>query len=236
MDGGTLFIESIESLTPDNQYKLAKLIRSKRYLRKGDFQKRTLDVRIIAASGRDLGREAASGAFLAELYYLLQGLVIRIPPLRERKEDLREKIRQCIRKSCETCARHHVLTEGAYKALLDYPWNGNLIQVEAFCECLILTAEKRSLDEISVKETLRSLYSGPASDPGPGAKRMGETPSASGERAMDARERKIRALLQEYGGKRQEVARAMGISKSTLWRYMKKYEIGGADGGSAGMK
>ncbi len=236
VDGGTLFIESIESLTPDNQYKLAKLIRSKRYLRKGDFQKRTLDVRIIAASGRDLGRETASGAFLAELYYLLQGLVIRIPPLRERKEDLREKIRQCIRKSCETCARHHVLTEGAYKVLLDYPWNGNLIQVEAFCECLILTAEKRSLDEISVKETLRSLYSGPASDPGPGTKRMGETPSASGERAMDARERKIRALLQEYGGKRQEVARAMGISKSTLWRYMKKYEIGGADGGSTGMK
>ena len=65
---------------------------------------------------------------------------------------------------------------------------------------------------------------------------MGETWSASGERAMDARERKIRVLLQEYGGKRQEVAREMGISKSTLWRYMKKYEIGGADGGSTEKK
>ena len=53
---------------------------------------------------------------------------------------------------------------------------------------------------------------------------------------MEARERKIRVLLQEYGGKRQELAREMGISKSTLWRYMKKYEIGGADGASTEKK
>lgn len=217
VEGGTLFIESVEAMTPDNQYKLAQLIRSKRYIRKGDFQKRTLDVRIIAAAGHDVSDKVESGEFLPELYYLLQGLAVRVPPLRERKEDLREKIRQCIQKCCETYTRHHVLTEGAYQVLMDYPWKGNLIQVEAFCECLVLTAGKRSLDEISVKEVLRSLY------PGQDCREPGRPAAEPGH--MDLQEQRIRTLLEKNGGRRKDVARELGVSKSTLWRYMKKYEI-----------
>ena len=100
---------------------------------------------------------------------------------------------------------------------MDYEWPGNLIQVEAFCDYLILTAKKRSIDQIQVKEALRGLFGNLKSGPD------GETRTKGSY--LDSQEQKIRDALKKNGGRREETARFLGISKSTLWRYMKKYEI-----------
>lgn len=215
--GGTLLIERIEEMSRRNQQKLIQVIRYKRYIGRGDVQKPFLDVRIIASTGVSLEDKMRKGEFLEELYYQLRGLVVRIPPLRERKEDLKEKIHQCIQKSSEIYNRYHVLTEGAFDILLNYEWPGNMIQVESFCDYLILTAKKRSVDQIHVKEALRSLYEN--------LKCREIENQKTTEEFLDPQEQKIREALKKNGGRREDTAKFLGISKSTLWRYMKKYEI-----------
>ena len=100
---------------------------------------------------------------------------------------------------------------------MDYSWPGNLIQVEAFCDYLILTAKKRSIDQIQVKEALRYLYEN---------LQYGENKNQRmTEVGLNPQEQRIREALKRNGGKREDTAKFLGISKSTLWRYMKKYEI-----------
>ncbi len=215
--GGTLLIEKIEEMSRRNQQKLIQLIRFKRYMGRGDMQKSFLDVRIIASTDVNLEERMRRGEFLEELYYLLRGLAVRVPPLRERREDLKEKLRQCIQKNSEIYNRYHVLTDGALEILMDYSWPGNLIQVEAFCDYLILTAKKRSIDQIQVKEALRYLYEN---------LQYGENKNQRmTEVGLNPQEQRIREALKRNGGKREDTAKFLGISKSTLWRYMKKYEI-----------
>lgn len=215
--GGTLLIEKIEEMSRRNQQKLIQLIRFKRYMGRGDMQKSFLDVRIIASTDVNLEERMRRGEFLEELYYLLRGLAVRVPPLRERREDLKEKLRQCLQKNSEIYNRYHVLTDGALEILMDYSWPGNLIQVEAFCDYLILTAKKRSIDQIQVKEALRYLYEN---------LQYGENKNQRmTEVGLNPQEQRIREALKRNGGKREDTAKFLGISKSTLWRYMKKYEI-----------
>ena len=215
--GGTLLIEKIEEMSRRNQQKLIQLVRFKRYMGRGDMQKSFLDVRIIASTDVNLEERMRRGEFLEELYYLLRGLAVRVPPLRERREDLKEKLRQCLQKNSEIYNRYHVLTDGALEILMDYSWPGNLIQVEAFCDYLILTAKKRSIDQIQVKEALRYLYEN---------LQYGENKNQRmTEVGLNPQEQRIREALKRNGGKREDTAKFLGISKSTLWRYMKKYEI-----------
>ena len=172
-----------------------------------------------------------------------------MPPLRERREDLEQKIQDTLRECCEQYGRYHALTAGAREVLLNYPWYGNLFQIESFCERLVLTAGKRSIDEIAVKALLRELYPEQRSlrqpdperagaDPpypdqpeyGPGATgQPGPEPGAfspSLQRPVPSyEEQRVREALQRWDGSREKAAKALGISKATLWRRMKKYEI-----------
>ncbi|MDO5417945.1 MAG: PrpR N-terminal domain-containing protein, partial [Lachnospiraceae bacterium] len=159
-DGGTLLLEDGEQLSPANQYRLLQLIRYKiRYGRELQKNKHG-DVRVMLASGSQgsLEEAVAAGRFRKDLYYLIQGLKVEIPPMRSRPEDLQAKLEGAVRDACEKYDRYHVLTSGAKKYLMNYPWPGNLFQIENFCERLILTASKRSLDEWDVKQVLDELY------------------------------------------------------------------------------
>ena len=214
--GGTLLIDGIEEMTRNNQQKLAHMLRYKWYMEGEKFQKVIPDVRIIVSTECSLINQVKERGFSEELCYLLNGLILRLPPLRERKEDLKEKLEQSVKKYCEDYGRYHVVTSGAMELLLNYRWPGNLIQVEAFCEYLILTAQKRSIDQIQVREALLDLF-------GDIKIYSGKQEEATGYK--DIWEQKIRSALEEHGGRRLETARALGISKSTLWRYLKKYGI-----------
>ena len=146
--GGSLFIEDVDQLTMDNQYRLYQLIRYKRRSGKDASQPVHADVRVMVSTGTSLERMMSRGEFRKDLYYLLNGLVVSIPPIRSREEDLRQKITDCIKEGCERYSRYHVLTNGAWKILMDYEWKGNLLQIESFCERLILTSSRLSLIHI----------------------------------------------------------------------------------------
>ncbi|MEY8339254.1 PrpR N-terminal domain-containing protein [Lachnospiraceae bacterium 62-35] len=223
VNGGTLFLEDGEFLSMDSQYRLYQIIRRRIMLSDSFIHKEHVDIRVILGTSRPLNSLAEQGIFRKDLCYLLEGLTLEVPPLRERKEDLKEKISLCLDGACERYSRYHVLTEGGWKCLLEYPWPGNSLQVESFAERLVLTAGKRSLDEGSVGELLDELYSSPVEEWGARAR---ERPSYS-TLALCKEAEEIQAALEKYGGSREKTAACLGISKSTLWRKMKKYRIKG---------
>lgn len=219
--GGTLLLRDVEELTAANQYRLYQLIRF-RVCHGADIARlRKVDVRVMVTVRGPLIRLMEEGKLSRDLYYLLSGLELSVPPLRRRREDLQQKLEDTIRDCCERYGRYHVLTGGAKEILLNYPWYGNLFQIESFCERLILTAGRRSIDEIAVKELLEELY-GDLEDGGgvlaPAA------PTKPYDLTAEAAE-KIMETLRKYGGNRENTAQELGISKATLWRRMKKYGI-----------
>ncbi len=214
--GGTLLIRDVEMLTPDNQYRLYQLIRFKVCHGSDIAQLRKVDVRVMATVEAPLIQLMQMGKISEDLYYLLSGLELRVPPLRERREDLQVKIETTLQECCERYGRYHILTKGAKEILLAYSWPGNLFQIESYCERLILMAGKRSIDEIAVRNLFEELY--------PAVEESSGTPSES-EPARSREELRIRETLALCGGSREQTAAELGISKATLWRKMKKYGI-----------
>lgn len=225
-------LEDGDMLSLPNQYRLLQLIRYRLWHGRQLQQNRHLDVRVMVTASVPGAFEQAvgQGRFREDLYYLVKGLDIRIPPLRQRKEDLKQKLGAAIRESCERYGRYHVLTREAEEVLLNCPWFGNLYQVEHFCERLILTATKRSLDEWAVREVLDELFGGKENlERKSGKKDSGSEGNLSQDAEdgwPDERSRQIAAALKKHGGNRKKTAEELGISKATLWRQMKKYGLG----------
>lgn len=219
-EGGTLFLEGADKLTPAAQDCLSQLVQ--RRIRRGadGLEETRADVRIILSAEDSLADLTREGGFCRELFFAVGGLSVRIPPLRERPEDLKEKLSACLKAMCGKYSRYHVLTAGAWKVLTAYPWPGNLTQAENFMERLVLTAGKRSIDEEAAAGLLAELY--PGMD---GQVRLGDP--VKGERP-DRQKQALEMALEECRGSREQAAKALGISKATLWRWMKKY---GLDGG-----
>ena len=199
--GGTILIEEVDKMSIANQYSLFQIIKYK------ILRSKYLDVRVICTSRKNISELLSHGEILEELYYVLEGLNLFIPPLRERKADLSIMIDAAIKKINEKYSRLHHLSKGAKDILMEYDWNGNILQLDNFIERLILTATKRSIEEKAVKELLDILY-------------IHDVDIVQGEKAA-----KIKAALKRYEGNRVLTAKALGISKATLWRWMKKYDL-----------
>lgn len=226
--GGSLLIQDVEELTAANQYRLYQLIRFQVCHGADIARLRKVDVRVMVTVRKPLAQLMWEKKLREDLYYLLSGLEFLVPPLRERKEDLEQEIDLVLHDCCDRYSRYHVLTNGAKEILMEHSWPGNLFQIESFCERLILTAGKRSIDEIVVRKLLEDLYpeeqGGSVSAASLTAARAKEAseqfPGQSSEQA-----RKIIELLARFDGSREKTAKELGISKATLWRHMKKYGI-----------
>ena len=214
-DGGSLFLENGELLCRTAQDCLYQLARHRLRRGKDGFAETQADVRVILGTERSLAELTREGRFSRELFFSVGGLAVEIPPLRERAEDLERQIDDSLRAMCDRYSRYHVLTAGARKALRAYSWPGNLAQVENFMERLVLTAEKRTIGEERVNDLLGELY--PNMD---GEIRLAD--AARGGRP-DRQRLALQMALEEWGGSREKAAQALGISKATLWRWMKKY-------------
>lgn len=238
--GGTLLLQDVDCLSAANQYRLYQMIRFHVYYGGSVGGLRRLKVRAMVTVSQTLSRLAARGKLRRDLYYLLSGLELWVPPLRERREDLEQKLTEAFRSSCERYSRYHVLTKGARRLLEEYPWPGNLFQIESFLDRLVLTAQKRSLDETAVAGLLERLY--PREDLSfhmgeengceiCAGERQGQRLSSSGSvggyyaRTYQEESRQIMESLARFGGSREKTAEELGISKATLWRHMKKYGI-----------
>lgn len=212
---GTLLINGIERLTPQVQYMIYRIFQPG-YMSKPDFfAVDNLDVRIIACTHRNLKLLMEEEKFNQELFYFLQGLTLEIPSLTERKEDLVEWVDQYILKYSQKYNKYLKLTEGGREKLLSLTWEGNLIQIQSFCERLVLEAEKRNIGESDVGKLYDSLY--------PLVRRVKGGEQVVVYHSKEAVE--LAELLKKHNGSRALVARELGISTTTLWRRMKKYGI-----------
>lgn len=245
--GGTVLIRNVDKLTEDNQYRLYQAIYFHVLHGVEIAQLRKVNVRVMVTLSKPLRALWGEGKLQDDLYYLLSGLELKVPPLRERKEDLKSKIDLTIQECCDRYSRYHVLTAGAKETLINYEWPGNLFQVESFCDRLVLTAQRRSIDEIAVKKLLMELYSEKLPQT-VGERRMGLNEISAyenagkeqipeGEESFSAgyeatsmnryleEAQRIADCLNRNEGNREKTAQELGISKATLWRHMKKYGI-----------
>ncbi len=217
---GTLVIRAIDKLTLNAQYRLLQAIRQKRLSIStidNDYIQE-LDIRIIGCTSKRLQEVLKSGKFRKDLYYLLQTFRLAVPDFSDRKEDVRVLVGEHMKKYMNLYARYHILTEEARDILVNYNWEGNDIQLEAFCERLVLTAGRRKISGEYVKYLLDDLYHGKDVENAlPAAEPEGNVGNTELERLKEA--------LANYNGNRILTAKALNISTSTLWRRMKKYRL-----------
>ena len=192
-------------------------------------------VKVICTSRVPVEELFRKGLIGEESYSYLAALRIRIPPLRERPEDLEHFITLYFRRAYERQGRFHVMTKSAKEYLMSCLWPGNEVQVHVFAERLVLTSAKRSIDEISVRQAMDQFNHNKANDrdillQNAGSSLGDHSEESGGSPARyltyaDRERRKIREALQDNGGNRQLTAKALGISTTTLWRRMQKYGI-----------
>lgn len=219
---GTLFIKGMEHLTLRVQHQILRTMLSRAQMRTDAQPLDTFDVRIIGSSKVNLKYLVQRGEFSEELYYMIQGLILEIPPLNDRTEDLRQCFDEELSRYKEQYNRSLNVTDGGYRKLQELVWDGNMLQLKTFCERLVLTAKKRIIDEVVLQKLYDELY--------PHVKEV------QGERKVvvykSPEAEKLGELLELYHGNRKAVAEELGISTTTLWRRMKKYGIEANYGGN----
>ena len=225
---GTLMIQGIDKLPLPLQYQLVRVIRTRRL----DYgisrsQVRSVDVRIIATTGKNLSMLRKNFQFRSDLLFVLKALRIRIPSLKDRPRDIEQMLDRFLRDFSRQYSSYHLLSDGARQAILSYSWEGNMIQLQAFCERMILTVQKRTITEEYVQKLLLEIYqqdSGIFDEP---AELSFETEPA--ENLWGAGEDPIRNLiastLKKNRGNRKETAKELRMSTTTLWRKMKAYHL-----------
>jgi len=211
---GTLFLDEIGDMDIEVQPKLLKAIEEKRFRRLGDVRERAVDVRLIAATHRDLAALAAENKFRRDLYYRINTFRLTIPPLRERKEDIPLLARDLLARLCaERGKRVLELDEGAERAALEYRWPGNIRELRNVLErtAVLCDGDVVRRRDLSFEGELEAT------------RVEGLDPHLTLEQLE---RRHIERVLREEQGHVERGAKRLGISRSSLYQKINKYHIG----------
>ncbi len=213
-DGGTLFLDEIGDIGPKLQLDLLRVLEERALQRLGGNELIRVDVRIIAATNRDLKKAVASGAFREDLFYRLDVIPLPLPPLRQRPEDIPLLVERFLeRLSVELMKPLEGVSAEAMAALLAHPWPGNVRELRNALERAAVVAHGPVLQLADLG------LPAPAATPPPGAA-PGPLPT------LDAVERKhVAAVLASTGGNVSQAARVLGIDRVTLYARMRKYGL-----------
>jgi two-component system nitrogen regulation response regulator NtrX len=227
-DGGTLFLDEVADLGPEAQSKLLRVLETGEVERVGGSQPVTVDVRVVAATNRELARETAAGRFRADLFFRLNVVPIHLPPLRERAQDIPELAAHFL---ARLQARSGMMPPGllpdALDALRAYAWPGNVRELANILERLTILCPGRDVGAAEVAPLLSGWGTPPPVPPTGG----GATPAPllDGESLvdrLDAVERElITAALDQAGGSVAEAARRLRTDRPNLYRRMKRLGI-----------
>ncbi|MCD6517638.1 MAG: sigma 54-interacting transcriptional regulator [Candidatus Aminicenantes bacterium] len=209
-DGGTLFLDEIGDISPLTQVKLLRVLEEQQFERVGGTKTIKVNIRLIAATNKDLKKSIKNGTFREDLYYRLNVLPIFIPPLRERREDIVLLAKHFLRKYCER--KNVKFSKQALDLLLQYPWPGNIRELENAVEYAILHCKGNEILSNYLPPDIL-YYSPPIMNP------PDQNPLEKSEKEA------IRLTLKESDGQRLKAARRLGISRATLWRKIKKYNL-----------
>jgi two-component system response regulator HydG len=235
-DGGTILLDEIGELPPTIQAKLLRVLQEGEVRPVGEDHPVKVDVRIIAATHRDLMQMAVEGKFREDLYYRLKVVHLRIPSLRERPEDIPALARHFL---AEFSRRFGVgpykLTPSLLERLVAYPWPGNVRELENALESLVALSQGTELDLSLLPQTSQAAApathaGGPAPAAEAPAATATEPPPADLKARVDAYERGvIVAALEASRGNRTVAARNLGINRATLHGKLRKYGLTDSD-------
>ncbi len=215
-EGGTLFLDEIGEVSHKNQVELLRVLESHEFQPLGDPQVRRADVRIIAATNRDLEDAVATGGFRKDLYYRLNVIPIDIPPLRQRREDIPVLVEMCLDETCRAQNKPaKKISPEAMEGLIAYNWPGNVRQLRNLLQRLVVTTSAAVILPQHLPGPLGEL----ATD-GPGQFSM-----ALGSSLQEVEAELIRQTLQRLTGNRREAAAILGISVRSLQYKIKQYNI-----------
>jgi len=228
-DGGTLFLDEITELPPPLQAKLLRAIETRTFFRVGGVRKVEVNVRIVAATNRNIDSVVADGSFRSDLLYRINGFQIHLPPLRERPEDIEPLTEYTLRQL--TGANAPEIVAEAREALRAYAWPGNVRQLRNCLERGVLLANdgRITLDELP-PEVQRSS-AGSVSTPllmssTAGSQPVGSTTADAAPASLREVERQqILSALEQTGWHRGKTAEILGISPSTLYRRLRDYNL-----------
>ncbi len=210
-DKGTLFLDEVGDLSPTSQAKLLVFVDTKEFERLGGNRPKRANVRIISATNKELLQEVKKGKFRKDLYYRIAVVRIKIPPLRERKEDIPLIVNSFLH------TKNKRITKRAMEFLVEREWYGNIRELRAVLESACILAYDRDIidiehlideispfEEISTEDTIEAVLP---------------------EKIIFDEKERIISALEKTGGNRKRAAELLGISIATLWRKMKKYQI-----------
>ncbi|HVO59710.1 MAG TPA: sigma-54 dependent transcriptional regulator [Terriglobales bacterium] len=212
-EGGTVFLDEIGELPIDLQAKLLRAIQEKEIRPVGSTKRININVRILAATNRDLEQAVAQGTFRRDLYFRLNVLSLRIPPLRERRQDIPVLVEHFLERLNRSSDQPHTISDAAMKTMLAYDWPGNVRQLE---NCLERACALSTGPELQIADLPSSLTEVSRNSEGTltGSKIL---PMAEVERQT------ILSAIQQLNGDKLLAAHLLGIGKTTLYRKLKEY-------------
>jgi len=218
--GGAVFLDEIGELSPFIQVKLLRVLQEREIERVGESRRRNIDIRVIAATNRDLYQLVRTGEFRQDLYYRLKVFPIDVPPLRHRKEDIPLLASHFIaRQNKKTDKQIQGLSQTALRLFMDHAWPGNVRELENAIEHAFVLCDEKEIDIFDLPVELRKAKYQPVS-----TARTCEPYHRPGHGRHLTKE-DLESLLVECNWNKAEVARRVGLSRTAIWKYMKKWEI-----------
>ena len=210
-EGGTLFLDEIGELPPSLQAKLLRFLQDRAFERVGENQTRSANVRVVAATNRELDAEVRAGRFREDLLFRLNTFELVVPPLRERREDILPLARRFLALFAEGApsASRFELTPEAEAALTSYDWPGNLRELRNAMERASIMAAGALIGTELLPERIRGTTA---------------APHLGGRFTLDEIERAHIQRVTAQCETAEEAARVLGIDVTTLWRRRKRYE------------
>jgi transcriptional regulator with GAF, ATPase, and Fis domain len=209
-DGGTVFLDEIGEIPPQAQIKLLRVLQTQRFERLGGERSLNVDVRILAATNKDLLREVQKGHFREDLFYRLNVIPIFLPPLRDRLNDIPLLAGYFLNRFAVAQSKViHDFSPEAMRKILDYPWPGNVRELENSVEHAVTLAKGSRIETADLPAAIR-----------------GSSMQASSSPLIEENERALlERVLTECNWEKKRAARRLGMGRSTLYTKLKKYRI-----------
>ncbi len=208
-NGGTLFLDEIGEMSLELQAKLLRVLENQTFIKVGDTQTSKVNVRILAATNKNLKNEAESGKFRLDLYYRLSAFCILLPSLAHRKKDIELIANYYLKKFGDKVNKPNLQPDEVFiQMLLNHPWKGNIRELKNVMERVVILTESDSIDASMLPSEFHS------------------EPTEHGSFKMEEIEKQhIRKVLKHTGGNKTETARLLGMGLTTLYRKLEEYNI-----------
>lgn len=227
--GGTLFLDEIGDMPFEQQVALLRVIHERTVTRIGGYREIPVDVRIICATNKDLEQEMKKGNFRADLYYRLNVISLKIPPLRERPEDIAPLFKHFIQRKVANPHGEYVVPDSILKLLVNYSWPGNVRELQNIVERILNKSQGKypELEHLPYDLFNNNFFQNTSEDAEFKQNKMNllEARKKHQEMLIEIEKEQLIQLLHKHDGNISKIAKEMGMARSTIYRKLRQYEL-----------